>query len=95
LQDSESPSNIQITHFQDDDDAPYIYKSTLAITSINVKSVGFYYCVFNDTLEVNSSNDYDLLEQDYEAKSVYVFVDGEQFFLKKLSPVAPKTLIFN
>jgi hypothetical protein len=77
-------SNLEITSIQKDEDdlilpnlGESLYVSTLTFKSISVSYVGYYYCVFNETLEFDPDYEYAELVHDYKASDIYVFVNGK------------------
>lgn len=56
-----------------------LYHSKLELKSVTVKNVGFYYCVHTRSVQSDKDYDYEKEVIDYEATSIYVFVNGMQF----------------
>ena len=77
---------MEITNFirssSDDDsilftDEKNLHHSHLKLKSVQVNLVGFYYCVFNRSVQINDKDfDYEKEVIDYEASSIYVFING-------------------
>lgn len=63
-----------------------IYRTYLKFTSATVENVGRYFCVFNESIKENHEADYEYEEQvkNYEASSIYVFVNGKNIGDKKI-----------
>ncbi|KAG5675894.1 hypothetical protein PVAND_005754 [Polypedilum vanderplanki] len=85
------PDNAKVSHFlydsKDDDsilftDEQNLYRTNLELSEVTVDFVGEYYCVFNDTIN-DDPNDFDYEEKiiNYEASSIYVFVNDPENLL--------------
>jgi hypothetical protein len=49
----------------------------MTLTDVTVENLGKYYCIFNESLERNPEADFEERVIDYEATSIYVFINGE------------------
>lgn len=62
----------------DDSHEEYVYRTFMTLTDVTVKNLGKYYCIFNESLERNPEADFEGRVIDYEATSIYVFVNGKK-----------------
>ena len=76
---------MEITSFErnskDDDSIIFtedqnLYHSHLELKSVTISQVGFYYCVHNKSVRTDDNFDYEKEVIDYEASSIYIFVNG-------------------
>jgi hypothetical protein len=76
---------VKITHFLHDSksddsilftDERNLHRSNLELNEATVDFVGNYFCVFNESVHEDDSYDYEREIIDYEASSIYVFVNG-------------------
>ncbi|KAL7045415.1 hypothetical protein ACKWTF_002226 [Chironomus riparius] len=81
------PDAVEITFFEgnikDDDSIIFtedqnLFHSHLELKSVTISQVGFYYCVHNRSVRIDNDFDYEKEVIDYEASSIYVFVNDTE-----------------